>query len=461
MHKYARRILSADLGSWWPAIATVAAVTTLVGLCATQFAWTHDERFITAVEAQEHSMLEFTIVAETIYLLVAALALFSLTVVGTATVEATRRTFAQWRLVGASPSDVRRSIWALVATASFMGAVPGSILAVGASYVVVPAFNQMAARGFESPALPPSILAWVFTLVLGVLTCMLGAFGPAHRASRTHAIEVFRDIPQTRRRGLWWRIPLAAVLLLSSLGLLIAAVALGDHEAGVAVMFNLAMNAGICAVLFIYLIGPLLIPGIITALGGLLRMLGSVTGRLAARAAVERASTSANTIAPLAAGIGGVGVILVSVNSAAGVVSTLDSAAEVNLVDTLVMAALIAFILLVTSSAVVSLVSRDLEREHSLLRIAGMPSRQVTVWYVWQAFLLACTSMLLALVPITITVVTTAISSRAFAGEPVVIIPWETLLGGFAVSWLVLFLVQWWPARRSLRADIAAGLRTA
>ena len=163
MHKYARRILSADLGSWWPAIATVAAVTTLVGLCATQFAWTHDERFITAVEAQEHSMLEFTIVAETIYLLVAALALFSLTVVGTATVEATRRTFAQWRLVGASPSDVRRSIWALVATASFMGAVPGSILAVGASYVVVPAFNQMAARGFESPALPPSILAWVFT----------------------------------------------------------------------------------------------------------------------------------------------------------------------------------------------------------------------------------------------------------------------------------------------------------
>lgn len=190
-------------------------------------------------------------------------------------------------------------------------------------------------------------------------------------------------------------------------------------------------------------------------------MLGSVTGRLAARAAVERASTSANTIAPLAAGIGGVGVILVSVNSAAGVVSTLDSAAEVNLVDTLVMAALIAFILLVTSSAVVSLVSRDLEREHSLLRIAGMPSRQVTVWYVWQAFLLACTSMLLALVPITITVVTTAISSRAFAGEPVVIIPWETLLGGFAVSWLVLFLVQWWPARRSLRADIAAGLRTA
>ncbi len=459
MHNYARRILSADLGSWWPAIATVAAVTTLVGLCASQFAWTHDERFITAVEAQGHSMLEFTIVAETIYLLVAALAFFSLTVVGTATVEATRRTFAQWRLVGASPSDVRRSLWALVATASLMGAVPGSILAVGASYIVVPAFNQMAARGFDSPVLPPSIFAWLFTLVLGVLTCMLGAFGPALRASRTHAIEVFRDIPQTRRRGLWWRIPLATVLLLSSLGLLIAAAALGDHEAGVAVMFNLAMNAGICAVLFIYLIGPLLVPGILTALGRLLRMLGSATGSLAARAAVERAGTSANTIAPLAAGIGGVGVILV--NSAAAVVSTLDSAAETNLVDTLVMAALIAFVLLVTSAAVVSLVSRDLEREHSLLRIAGMPSRRVTVWYVWQALLLACTSMLLALVPITITVVTTAISSRAFAGDPIVLVPWETLLGGFAVSWLVLFLVQWWPARRSLRADIAAGLRAA
>lgn len=461
MHKYARRILFADLGSWWPAIATVAAVTTLVGLCATQFAWTHDERFATAVQAQGHSMLEFTIVSETIYLLVAALALFSLTVVGTATVEATRRTFAQWRLVGASPSDVRRSLWALVVTASLLGAVPGSILAVGSSYIVVPVFNQMAARGFEAPVLPPSVFAWLFTLVLGVLTCMLGAFGPAHRASRTQAIEVFREIPQARRRGLWWRIPLAATLLLCSLGLLIAAAAIGNQEAGVAVMFNLAMNAGICAVLFIYLIGPLLVPGILTFLGRLLKMLGSVTGSLAARAAVERAGTSANTIAPLAAGIGGVGVILVSVNSAAAVVSTLDSAAETNLVDTLVMAALIAFVLLVTSAAVVSLVSRDLEREHSLLRIAGMPSRLVTRWYVWQAFLFACTSMLLALVPIAITVATTAISSRDYVGEPIVLIPWGTLLGGFALSWLVLFLVQWWPARPSLRADIAAGLRAA
>lgn len=461
MHKYARRILFADLGSWWAAIATVAAVTALVGLCATQFAWTHDERFIAAAEAQGHSITEFTIVAETIYLLVAVLALFSLTVVGTATVESTRGTFAQWRLVGASPRDVRRSIWALVATASLIGAVPGSLLAVAASYIVVPAFNQMAAPGFDAPTLPPSLLAWLFSVVLGILTCVFGAFGPAHRASRTQAIEVFREIHHARRGGWWWRGPLAAVLLLFSLGMLTAAGVLGDNEAGVVVMFNLTMNAGVCAVLFVYVVGPLLVPAVLTGLGRLAAALGSVTGHLAARAAVERAGMSANTIAPLAAGIGGVGTILVSVDSAAAVVKILDNSAETNLVDTLVMAGLISFILLVTSAAVVSLASRDLGREHSLLRIAGMASRRITVWYVWQEFLLALTATLLALVPIVITVSTAAISSNAYTGAPVVVVPWAPLILGFALSWLVLFLVQWWPARWSLHADIAMGLRTA
>lgn len=461
MHKYARRILFADLGSWWPAIATIAAVTALVGLCATQFVWTHDQRFVAAAESQGHAITEFIIVSETIYVLVAALALFSLTVVGTATVESTRRTFSQWRLIGASPGDIRRSIWTLVATASLIGAVPGSLIAIGLSYLVVPTFNQMAAPGFDAPVLPPSILAWVFSLVLGVITCLLGAFGPAHTASRTQAIEIFRAIPRTRRKGWWWRAPVAGLMLLSSLGLLAAAAALGSHAGGVAVMFNLALNAGMAAVVFVYVIGPLITPAILAAAGRLAGASGSVTGTLAAKAAIERAGMSANTVAPLAAGIGGVGVILISVESTAAVIQALDNSAEANLADTLVMTALISFVLLVTSAAVVSLAARDVEREHSLLRVAGMSSRRITTWYVWQAFLLALTGIVLALVPIVITVATVTISSTAYAGEPIVVVPWATLLFGFALSWLVLFLVQWWPARPSLRADVAVGLRTA
>lgn len=461
MHRFARRILLSDLGSWWPAIATVAVVTMLVGLCATQFAWTHHAHFIAAASAQGHAIAEFTIVSETIYLLVAALALFSLTVVGTATVESTRRTFSQWRLVGATPGDVRRSIWALVATAACIGAVPGSVLALGLSYLVVPAFNQMAAPGFDAPVLPPSILAWFLSLALGVVTCMLGAFGPARRASRAQAIEVFRAIGGRRRKGWWWRAPLAVILLVSSLVMVVAAAVMGRSEAGVAVMFNLAMNAGVCAVLFVYVVGPLVIPAVLAGLGRLAGVCGSVTGRLAGKAAVERAGTSANTIAPLAAGIGGVGVILTSVESTAAVVQAFDRSAETNLTDTLVLAALVSFVLLVTSAAVVSLASRDLEREHSLLRVAGMPSRRITAWYVWQAFFLALTGTVLALVPIAITVTTTAISSAAYVGHPVVAVPWMTLLLGFVLAWLVLFLVQWWPARASLRADVAVGLRPA
>ena len=90
-----------------------------------------------------------------------------------------------------------------------------------------------------------------------------------------------------------------------------------------------------------------------------------------------------------------------------------------------------------------------------------MPSRRITLWYVWQSFLLALTGAVLALVPIVITVATTAISSAAYAGHPIVSVPWMTLVLGFVLAWLVLFLVQWWPARASLRADVAVGLRAA
>lgn len=461
MHRYARRILFSDLGSWWPAIATVAAVTALVGLCTAQFAWTHDERFVTAVEAQGHWIGEFTIVAETIYALVAALALFSLTVVGTATVESTRRTFAQWRLVGASPRDVRRSIWALVAVASLIGALPGSIVAIAASYLVVPAFNQMAAPGFDAPLLPPSVSAWAVSLLLSVLTCLLGALVPARRASRARAVEVFGDVPQARRMGWWWRGPLAGIALLAAVAMLVAAWAMGTPDAGAAVMFNLAMNAGVCAALFVYVIGPLLVPAVLAGLGRLAGAAGSVTGALAAKAAIERAGTSANTIAPLAAGIGGVGVILTSVESTATVVAVFDASAETNLSDTLVMAGLISFVLLTTSAAVVSLASSDLQRERSLLRIAGMPTRHITAWYASQALLLAVTGTVLALVPIAFTAATAGLGSAAMAGRPLVAVPWTVLAGGLVLGWLVLFLVQWGPARTSLRADIAVGLRSA
>ncbi|RDH09760.1 FtsX-like permease family protein, partial [Tsukamurella pulmonis] len=193
MYRYGLRILLADARGWWPAITTIAMITALVGLCATQFAWARDPRFVAAVEAQGRAVSEFTIVAQTIYVVVAALGVFALTVVGNATVEATRRTFAQWRLVGASPRDVRHGIWALVATAALIGAVPGSFAALVAAYFAVPIFNEMAAPGFAAPTLPPSPFAWFLSLAVGVLTCLLGAVGPARRGARTRAIVVFRS----------------------------------------------------------------------------------------------------------------------------------------------------------------------------------------------------------------------------------------------------------------------------
>ena len=86
----------------------------------------------------------------------------------------------------------------------------------------------------------------------------------------------------SRRKGWSWRAPLAALLLLSSLGMLAAAAVMGAQESGVAVMFNLAMNAGVCGVIFVYVIGPLLVPAILAGLGRLPGAAGSVTGSMSA-----------------------------------------------------------------------------------------------------------------------------------------------------------------------------------
>ncbi|KXP12277.1 ABC transporter permease [Tsukamurella pulmonis] len=460
MYRYGLRILLADARGWWPAITTIAMITALVGLCATQFAWARDPRFVAAVEAQGRAVSEFTIVAQTIYVVVAALGVFALTVVGNATVEATRRTFAQWRLVGASPRDVRHGIWALVATAALIGAVPGSFAALVAAYFAVPIFNEMAAPGFAAPTLPPSPFAWFLSLAVGVLTCLLGAVGPARRGARTRAIVVFRSTGVTPRRDGWWRVPAGALLLVAALGMIVAASSVGP-DTGVAALFNLSLYTGLCAVAAVYVLGPLVVPVILMGFGHAAACVGSVIGSLAAAAAVARAGTSANTVAPLAAGVGGIGVMLASVESTAAVVTARGDATATNLTDTLVLAGLISVVLLVTSAAVIALASRDRDREQALLRVAGMPRRQVTAWYGWQALQLALAGVVLAVVPVALTVTAAAVGSPAFAGRSVVSVPWAVPVFGFALIWLVLSLVLWLPARTSLRAEPAAGLRAA
>ena len=148
MARYVLRVFRDNVTGWVPTILVVAVVTTLVGICMNQFVWTSSPSFTLAARQAGLDPAEFGMVSVTIYVVVSLLAFFSLTVVGSATVNRIHGTFAQWRLMGASPSQVLASMWMLVGVASLFGSLIGSLAAVPASLLAVPEFNAMAAESF-------------------------------------------------------------------------------------------------------------------------------------------------------------------------------------------------------------------------------------------------------------------------------------------------------------------------
>ena len=105
MQRYVIRMFADDWKQWVPAIAVVAVMATMIGLCVHQFAWTSDSRFRAAAGTSGVSVTEFQILLVTIYAVVALISWISLTVVGRASIHATHRTYALLLLLGAAPAS--------------------------------------------------------------------------------------------------------------------------------------------------------------------------------------------------------------------------------------------------------------------------------------------------------------------------------------------------------------------
>lgn len=467
------RILRSDLRSWLPTIVVVGLVTMLVGACMNQFVWTNSSAFVNSAVASGLDPAEFAMVSVTIYVLVAVLSFFALTVVGSATVERTRNTFAQWRLAGATPRQVRVSLWSLVGMASVAGALPGSLASLGVSVVAVPLFNQMAAQSFPSgiqdfdtPAFSPSMLAWAASFLLGVVTCVLGALLPARRAARVEPVEAVRGLEKGRRRGAWVRWVVGSLLLLTGCGMAFAG-ALAPEAADIGVtagdMVNSAIIAGLVAAVGIYVLGPELIPVVLGIVRAFLRPIrAAAVGVLATRAARANAETNANMIAPLAAAIGLAGVMFTVLQS---YLTTMTDAgfplSAPNYSDTFIMTGLFGFVSLLTSIAVITLSGRDGIREQALLRTAGMTPRQIAALMGWQSFLLTLAAAVFAVIPIAIAGIVLIARSTLLVGQPILDIPWTGLAIAVLACWGALFLVQWSQVSPWVRRETAISLRRA
>lgn len=470
MLAHVMRIFRSDFRSWLPLIAVVAVVSTLIGVCINQFTWTSSPSFVAAAVEAGLDPAEFGMVSLTIYVFVALLAFFSLTIVGAATVERTRNTFAQWRLIGASPRQVRGSLWALVGIASLGGALPGSLLAMGLSFAAVPVFNQMAALSFAGgtaafvpPPFAPSLLAWGGALVVAVGTCLIGALGPSERAARVAPVEAVREAASWRRgaRGARWALgmTLVGVAILLVVGAL-AGPETGEFGSRAGAAVNAAMLVGLLLAIGVYVLAPMATAVFLGAVRLLLARSG--IGRLAARSALATSARNANMIAPLVAAIGTAAVLLCVLRSyEALVVAAGFELGEPNYIDTAVLAGVFAAVSLLTSVAVMMLSGASADREQGTLRAAGATPGQVTGMLAWQSGLLALCSGVLALVPVCGAGIVMSIASTQLAGASTLTVPWVELGAAVCACWVVLFAVQRLRIARWLSRDVAFALRSA
>lgn len=227
-----------------------------------------------------------------------ALALFAAVFVVASTfafaVHQRRRDFALLRAIGATPRQIRRTVYAGALGLSVVAAAAG--VALGA--VVAPVLGSvLVSAGFEPPGFgvtfAPGVLAVSF--VVGVAVAVLGAGSAARRSSRISPLSALRTAaverrPMTRARWIWGGLCLA----FGTGWAILAASADGED-----IMLD-AMLGAFGFVVGLTLTAPVVVPVLARLIPGLLI-------RESARTAVRR---TASTAAPVLVTVGFAALVL-------------------------------------------------------------------------------------------------------------------------------------------------------
>ena len=474
MARYVLRVFRDNVTGWVPTILVVAVVTTLVGICMNQFVWTSSPSFTLAARQAGLDPAEFGMVSVTIYVVVSLLAFFSLTVVGSATVNRIHGTFAQWRLMGASPSQVLASMWMLVGVASLFG----SLNRLSGCSAGQPAGGSRVQRHGCG-----KLRRWIRLVRTSCVHAVDGrvaripAVGCGHvhvgrvhplaaRSERSGPIEVIRGTGAIGIRHGWrswahWALGLivmAAALALAFSGMGTPRTLAFGQEAGQT--FNSALWAGIIASFGMYILVSMLIP-ILLGIGRVVRRLcGSATGVLAARSAKAKAASNTNTIAPLALAMGLSVILLTCARSYGRILALGGHPKSLNYADSLLLITMLCIVSLATSMAVIALSNRSMVADQALLRSIGLSPRRVIRMYLWQSLQLAAGAVILSLIPVAVSASVFAARSAALVGIPVAEIPWPGVIGMGTACWLALFLIQFTQIRPALHRSAADTIRT-
>ena len=464
MLRYVIRMFGDQWRQWVPSIAVVAVITSMVGVCVHQFAWTGDPAFRSAIIAAGGSVTEVQILSVTIYAVIAVVAWVSLTIVGSASVQAARASHALWLLMGAAPTTVFFATLLVLTLVAVCGAAMGAAVSTVAVFWVVPAFNATMVPEAILPSFTFTAWAPIVTVILSVATALIGGFLPARHASHTTPSAALKSVAvsaeQPRTAVTIFRIIGGLLFILIAASLVVAAVFASQLDSTTpASMFNLTINAGGSALIAVYFLCPEIATFVFCVLYVLLVSCRLVVPILGVRAARNRVALNATTIAPLATGLGGIGLLLCAVNSVVALTEALQPGTRADLSDVWVIVTVVAVSMVATSAAVVALSARDRGREIALFQAMGMRSSQICSLIAAESLALTVVTTIAAAIPVVIGGLVCAFVSHAVLGSFVVVWPIVAMIIGAAISWSALFIILLVSALAPLRDGPSLQLR--
>jgi putative ABC transport system permease protein len=221
------------------------------------------------------------------------------------------RELALLRAVGASRSQVLRSVMVEALLVGLLAAALGLLVGIGLAQGV---FSLLAASGGDLPTTTLAI-RWftiVFAFVIGLGVTLVAASVPAIRATRVPPLAALREVAIDRSGASKVRVAGGVLVLIAGAFLLSSAwTADGDTDA--------IPTVGVGALLIIIgaiVVGPILADPSIRLVGRPLRRLRGVTGRLATENAARSPKRTAATVSALLIGVALVSFITVFAASA-------------------------------------------------------------------------------------------------------------------------------------------------